>query len=46
MTIKEYQAKKAALHDKWIFDEITDSEYEEGIAILYRKFIYEKKDAN
>lgn len=46
MTIEEYQAKKAALHDKWIFDEITDSEYEEGLAILDKKFISEKKDAN
>ena len=46
MTIEEYQTKKAALDDKWVFGEITDSEYEEGLAILRRKFIYEKKDAN
>lgn len=46
MTIEEYQTKKAALDDKWIFDEITDSEYEEGLAILDKKFISEKKDVN
>lgn len=46
MNTKEYQTKKAALDDKWVFGEITDSEYEEGLAILRRKFIYEKKDAN